>query len=507
MTVNDPLVPLVPIRIGETDIVVDEHRPVAAVITGGDIRFVTWPHAPLPDRHSDASTHTSPGGVWVVYEEVEDLNGLTPDSIELDPPNVSSTAVFVGLDGSMLFADLGPRRTGGADQLGLWAVDPRDASTWDGSIRDGDIEDFPDVEDLPVELPGEESDEDFWREGFSVDKNGDWTSIDEWDDGDNYHEDNDDDGDDLQVVMTTGQYEARFSFADDSGQANYGSIGGLSFDSDTDLSDVGPLPLPTPPTEILRLSLDGSRIFISVDHLVDAAAQVGETLYLRVHATGPLHVPAPSGFSRNVQYQPRTVSIDVHDGLPARVVTDELPTVVGWNWDDSDPSQPTLGINSNQGDDDDAWFKRFEEELENDEAGRKVWSDRIDLEGVVDTRWPLIARTPELIKADVDAVRDQFISLPLDHASWWAGDDSMHRQRSDYRNVDIVLEGTWPRDDVVVTFEHRQYPHVRLRHRVRVHDDSGRPFALRYLTVYLDETLATGHVPPLSEAANHVIDV
>lgn len=51
----DPLVPLVPSDFGETSIVVDEHRPVAALVTGSDIRFVTWPDAPLPDGESETS--------------------------------------------------------------------------------------------------------------------------------------------------------------------------------------------------------------------------------------------------------------------------------------------------------------------------------------------------------------------------------------------------------------------------------------------------------------------
>lgn len=511
MTVIDPLVPLVPVRVGGADILVDEHRPVAAVVAGSDIRFVTWPNAPLPYRQSEASTYAAPDGAWVVYEEVEDPNAPTDGEYPLEQARASSSAVFVGLDGSTVFVDLGSRRPGGADEFGLWAVDPRDASTWNGSIRDDDVEDFPDIEDLPEEVHGEESDDDFWRDGFSVGKNGDWANIGDWNDvDDDQDEHNDDvDGNDQQVVMTREQHQGWFSLASGPDQPDGWSIDELGSNPKRDSDPLDPVPpaLPTPPTEILRLGRDGSRTLISVDHLVDAVAQVAETLYLRVHATGPKHIPSTDGTSWNIRYQPRTVSIDVHDGLPARIVTDELSTAVDWNWDDSSSWHPTLGTEPDGEDDEDAWLERFDKELEASEAARALWSNRLDLEGVVGTRWPLVPRSPKLIEKDIDAVRDQFVSLPLDQAGWWAEDDRMHRQRSNYRNVEIITEGTWPQDDVVVTFEHRLYPHVRLRRRVRVHDDSGRPFALGYLTVYLDEALATGQVPPPSSAVNQVVDV
>jgi hypothetical protein len=271
--------------------------------------------------------------------------------------------------------------------------------------------------------------------------------------------------------MTKQQYQAWRSFDEECDEANDWCIGGVRSDSVSGPLESIPIALPTLSTEILRPGRDCSRLIISADRLVDAVAQVGDVLYLRIHATGPAYEPAVGGSSGNIRYQPRTVSIDIHDGFPAQVVTDELSTVVGWNWSASAFAQTTFETKADQHNDEDVWFERFEREFEADKAARQAWSERIDLEGVV----------------------------------WSAEDDKLHRQRSDYRGGKIVLEGTWPQDEAIVTFEHRKYPHVRLRNRVRAHDDSGRPLALTYLTVSWDEVLSTGQVPPLSAAVNRII--
>ena len=101
-----------------------------------------------------------------------------------------------------MFVELGSRRQGEADQFGLRGVDPRDASTWDGSIRDDEKEEFPNVEHLPAEqsIPGEEHDEDFWRDGFSADENGDGFSVEAWDEVEGDH--TQDNGGKLEFVIT-----------------------------------------------------------------------------------------------------------------------------------------------------------------------------------------------------------------------------------------------------------------------------------------------------------------
>jgi hypothetical protein len=44
---------------------------------------------------------------------------------------------------------------------------------------------------------------------------------------------------------------------------------------------------------------------------------------------------------------------------------------------------------------------------------------------------------------------------------------------------------------VVAEFHWREWGDQLIRHRVRVFDDAGRPALQRYMTVYLEETLAT----------------
>jgi hypothetical protein len=94
--VIDPLVPLVTADFGETSIVVDEHRPVAAPVTGSDIRFVIRPDARPPEGESEASVHTAPEGVWIVYPEGEDPNAPADSHGEPGRPNITCTGVFVG---------------------------------------------------------------------------------------------------------------------------------------------------------------------------------------------------------------------------------------------------------------------------------------------------------------------------------------------------------------------------------------------------------------------------
>ncbi|MBF4626531.1 hypothetical protein [Curtobacterium flaccumfaciens] len=47
------LEPVDAVGVGDATIVPDATRPVAAVVTGDDVRWVTWPDAPLPDGAVD----------------------------------------------------------------------------------------------------------------------------------------------------------------------------------------------------------------------------------------------------------------------------------------------------------------------------------------------------------------------------------------------------------------------------------------------------------------------
>jgi hypothetical protein len=80
------------------------------------------------------------------------------------------------------------------------------------------------------------------------------------------------------------------------------------------------------------------------------------------------------------------------------------------------------------------------------------------------------------------------------------------RVRSAYRDVEVVVEGDWPKTEVVVSFEHSAVPFLRLRRRYRAFDDAGHPVDPGYATVYLDEDIDSGAVPPRSAAVDGVLE-
>ncbi|MFK4481650.1 hypothetical protein [Curtobacterium sp. AB7] len=106
------------VAVSDATIVPDATRPVAAVVTGEDVRWVTWPDAPLPDGAvDDVRVLATTEGAWVVYES----NGDGGDA-------VSRSAVHVTPTGVTTAVDLGDRQPLGADVDGLWIGDPRPAS-------------------------------------------------------------------------------------------------------------------------------------------------------------------------------------------------------------------------------------------------------------------------------------------------------------------------------------------------------------------------------------------
>ena len=60
-----------------------------------------------------------------------------------------------------------------------------------------------------------------------------------------------------------------------------------------------------------------------------------------------------------------------------------------------------------------------------------------------------------------------------------------------YADIRVSVVGDWPATEVVAEFHRSEWGDRLVRHRVRVFDDAGRPALQRYMTVYLEETLAT----------------
>ncbi|MBT1608718.1 hypothetical protein [Curtobacterium poinsettiae] len=461
------LEPIDAVGVGDATIVPDATRPVAAVVTGDDVRWVTWPDAPLPDGAVDeVGVLATDGGAWVVYLSREDAEG--------DLDTESRTAVHVTPTGVTCTVDLGDRRVLGADVDGLWIGDPRDASMWAGEDEDEDPEDDASADDLDEDsadpFDGVDPETLPWAPSEPF-----WPSPEEWaatlaageeqeDDDPELLDDDDDDGPRYWSV-------------------SFGGVEGGFVPPPEPQAEPAP-PLPTPPTELVLVRNDGSRTTIAVDHLVEDVRRTGSVLTIRYAPTGPRRDPDASVF-RSIVYVSREVDLDVSGGLPVTVTTDDLPSRAASDEDET------------------SW----EDEQERLEAALAPWTERFDLTDVEGAHWPLHdldAAARERAVADLVAV---FEALDQPGILWTRDHPEPRRSASDYRAVDATIEGEWPATELVVSFEHRAVPYLRLRRRYRVFDDAGHVEDWTYVTVHLEEEIATGHIADRSDAVDGVLDI
>lgn len=461
------LEPVDAVGVGDATIVPDATRPVAAVVTGDDVRWVTWPDARLPDGAvDDVEVLATAAGAWVVYLSREDAGG--------DLDTESRTAVHLTPTGVTCTVDLGDRRVLGADVDGLWIGDPRDASMWAGEDEDEDPEDDASADDLDEDsadpFDGVDPETLPWAPSEPF-----WPSPEEWaatlaageeqeDDDPELLDDDDDDGPRYWSV-------------------SFGGVEGGFVPPPEPQAEPAP-PLPTPPTELVLVRNDGSRTTIAVDHLVEDVRRTGSVLTIRYAPTGPRRDPDASVF-RSIVYVSREVDLDVSGGLPVTVTTDDLPSRAASDEDET------------------SW----EDEQERLEAALAPWTERFDLTDVEGAHWPLHdldAAARERAVADLVAV---FEALDQPGILWTRDHPEPRRSASDYRAVDATIEGEWPATELVVSFEHRAVPYLRLRRRYRVFDDAGHVEDWTYVTVHLEEEIATGHIADRSDAVDGVLDI
>ncbi|MBT1541823.1 hypothetical protein KK103_08630 [Curtobacterium flaccumfaciens pv. flaccumfaciens] len=461
------LEPIDAVGVGDATIVPDATRPVAAVVTGDDVRWVTWPDAPLPDGAVDeVGVLATDGGAWVVYLSREDAEG--------DLDTESRTAVHVTPAGVTCAVDLGDRRVLGADVEGLWIGDPRDASMWAGDDEDEEPEDDASADHLDEDsadpFDGVDPETLPWAPSEPF-----WPSPEEWaaalpageEPEDDEPELLDDDGDDGPRYWSV----------------SFGGVEGGFVPPPEPQAEPAP-PLPTPPTELVLVRNDGSRTTIAVDHLVEDVRRTGSVLTIRYAPTGPRRDPDASVF-RSIVYVSREVDLDVAAGLPSVITTDDLP------------SRPASD------EDETSW----EDEQERLEAALAPWTERFDLTDVEGAHWPLHdldAAARERAVADLVAV---FEALDQPGILWTRDHPEPRRSASDYRAVEVTVEGEWPATELVVSFEHRAVPYLRLRRRYRVFDDAGHVEDWTYVTVHLEEEIATGHIADRSDAVDGVLDI
>ncbi|NII42442.1 hypothetical protein E9228_003111 [Curtobacterium flaccumfaciens] len=482
----DPLDPLDAVAVGPVTIVPDTSRPVAAVVEGDEFqRWLTWPTAPLPASAVERTDiWATPSGVWVVYasEDVEQSSG---------------TAVFLSPEHPPRSVGLGDRRPIGVDAEGLWVGDPRDASFWtEGTSGTDDDDDLSSIDPATLEWAPVAP---FWPDRDT------WTEPDEDEDEDlddnpaetdETDEDDDDDDDDETIVGTASQWTVSFGRQPGSGD----EVDDQVDDDADDADDDGPVstPLPTPPTEIVRITPADERTTVQVDHLVDAVSFEDGRMTLRFHPAGPRQVEVPFGDrgpwrSWDTVYEAREVVVDVAAGLPSVVVTEHHTSVP--------VADEGAGADLEEVE---AVWSAADAALQ---ARRAPWVGRLDLTGVSGASWQTSEPDPETIERSVAAVREQLAGLSEPSIMWSADTDTVTRVRSDYRSVQVDVEGSWPDTEVVVSFEHTAVPFLRLRRRYRVFDDAGYPVDRQYVTVHLEEDIATGHFPSRRAAVDGVLDI
>lgn len=451
---RDLLVPADAVVVAETTLLPNLSRPVAAVVSNSEVRFETWADAPLPEHAVlEASVFGTSTGAWIIY---------TADDI--DGPSERS-AVHLGPGGVTTAIELGTGRPIGADEHGLWVGDPRDASVWMDAVATDDNED--EVSDLdPETLP--------WSDSGPF-----------WPDPDTWSEPTNEDGDG--------------GLPNDSGENDEDHDGGfvwtIGFGDELDIDDRGEQTNPpgdepgppalTPPTDLVLVRPDGTRATIQVDHLVDGVRNEDGMLVVRYYPTGPRRVPDPFG-GWDVVYEPREVRIDLDDGLPVTIATGQLPSVPA---DESD---------------EDDW----EQEVERRETAREPWLDRFDLAGLPGSSWAVRTTDGAVRERTVARLRAMFVHLDAPGIVTWSRTEPYPRRvRSAYRNVEVAVEGDWPKTEVVLSFDHTEVPFLRLRRRYRAFDDAGHPIDPGYATVFLDEDIDTGAIPHRSAAVDGVLEL
>jgi hypothetical protein len=204
---------------------------------------------------------------------------------------------------------------------------------------------------------------------------------------------------------------------------------------------------------------------MDVDRIVSNVEMVDGGLRLTYHPTGPIVTVDPDGVSASYEYPQESIDVDVSAGLPREIRVSDFPSTKipmrpwdSWDWDDDDLDTATPPFS---------------------------------LAGVEGAQWALRKLDDESLSASIEAVRVQLVGLAEPDLVWLDVDDKVHRVRSDYRDLSVRDEKSWPLTEVIAEFTYRRLVDRRFRYRVPVFDAAGRPIHYPYLTVYLMEDLDT----------------
>lgn len=213
---------------------------------------------------------------------------------------------------------------------------------------------------------------------------------------------------------------------------------------------------PTKPSVLVHLGLDGARQEVEVDRTVHRVTEVEGGLRVEYFPT-----EAWEGLHGRMNYPMR--AIEMAPGLPSQLSTDVVSSV-------------DLGV------------RDFFAEIETGAA--IILEPPVSLTGVDGDEW-VVRPTSFDVSKIVEWTRNQLLGLDEDQRVWTRADNSWHRVRSDYRNVTVDVRGEWPSVEVVADFQWSNWDDAWVRFSVEPFDAAGRPAVLEFLTVYLEEDLAT----------------
>ena len=127
--------------------------------------------------------------------------------------------------------------------------------------------------------------------------------------------------------------------------------------------------------------------------------------------------------------------------------------------------------------------------------------DRID---ITDRCWARPAAPPAGTDEHAATWLERLSGL---EAFWHPADGPAEPLAHGMSDVHTELDGTWPDLAVQVTFRHPSFADGRLRRRIRLFDELGRPIDSELWHIYLMEDVETGHLPPVSEAVAGILTI
>ncbi|MCI0159252.1 hypothetical protein KNO15_21335 [Leifsonia shinshuensis] len=201
--------------------------------------------------------------------------------------------------------------------------------------------------------------------------------------------------------------------------------------------------------------------------------QVGSRTAITFFPTNPVGTLDEDPGAISYSYPQSQIFVDFTTGIPSALSVHDYEAT----------ALPTEDRDENWADD------------ELDEVSEDDARDQVDLTGVDGIEWAPARLSPEEIRSAIDRVVEQFEWLARPNAIWTLRDDQVHLVESPYQDVQVHVSGDWPRTVVKVEFRHREYSDALYRRRYNVFDPAGRPIDAEYLTVYLEEDIATGDHP------------